>query len=699
LGDHAGLIYATPQERRDATVPFVAAGLKNGDQCLCVMDASAATDVRAGLVSAGIDVASAEGEGRLVMLSPADAGLRTERFDPDRIVALLASRCDEAVAKGCPALRLSTDMAALLGGDGDSDRLVATETKLNRHLLVSYPCLAMCQFDQSRLSPDVIRCALLAHPLIIRGKNIYRNFYYVPPEELASDSRSAAEVARWLDNLESARRQEQALRASEARYLGIFEHSHDAISLATPDGRVREANQPWLDLYGYDRQDLPGMSAHDLYLEASDRTELLRGLAESGSVRDEIRQRRRDGSIVECRRSLVALKDEQGNMVAIHALVQDVTEEKRAQRALRESEEKYRSLFEQSMDAIFIVPYDGSRVEANQAWLDLFGYTRDELTNLTVDRMYAEPSERDSFLRRLSEVGFVVDEMRARKKDGTIIECQRTAVAERDRTGKVVTVQGILRDVTERKRAEAELEALNQSLRRSNQELEQFAYVASHDLQEPLRMVSSYTQLLAQRYGDKLDEDARDFIAFAVDGALRMQRLIQDLLSYSRVTTRGHPLTPFDAHAALGQAVSDLQAAIRDSSALVTNDELPMVRGDQGQVTQVFLNLVGNAIKFRKPDMPPRVHVSAARDADRPGFWTFAVSDNGIGIDEKYFSRLFVIFQRLHGKSEYPGTGIGLALCKRIVERHGGAIWVESHPSAGTTFYFTLPALRTEEEN
>ena len=247
------------------------------------------------------------------------------------------------------------------------------------------------------------------------------------------------------------------------------------------------------------------------------------------------------------------------------------------------------------------------------------------------------------------------------------------------------------REQLRRSRAEENLQREAEALARSNQELEQFAYVASHDLQEPLRMVSSYTQLLAQRYQDKLDQDARDFIAYAVDGANRMQQLIQDLLEYSRVTTRAKPPERFDAHEALGEAVKNLQAAIHETGALISNDGLPLLKGDRIQIAQVFQNLIGNSIKFHKPDEPPRVHLSAERIAEHPESWTFKVRDNGIGIEPRHFERLFVIFQRLHGKQEYPGNGIGLALCKRIIERHGGRIWVESEPGKGTNFFFTLP--------
>jgi light-regulated signal transduction histidine kinase (bacteriophytochrome) len=199
-------------------------------------------------------------------------------------------------------------------------------------------------------------------------------------------------------------------------------------------------------------------------------------------------------------------------------------------------------------------------------------------------------------------------------------------------------------------------------------------------------MVSSYTQLFAQRYKDQLDDKAEKYIDYVVDGAVRMQRLINDLLTYSRVGTRGKPLEPTDAHSVLGEVLRNLQIAIDESRAIITNDDLPTLRADASQLLQVFQNLIANAIKFRR-ESPPRIHVSAR---DRGREWVFSISDNGIGIEPQYKDRIFVIFQRLHTKQEYPGTGIGLPLCKRIVERHGGKIWFESEPGKGTTFFFTI---------
>jgi light-regulated signal transduction histidine kinase (bacteriophytochrome) len=246
-------------------------------------------------------------------------------------------------------------------------------------------------------------------------------------------------------------------------------------------------------------------------------------------------------------------------------------------------------------------------------------------------------------------------------------------------------------EVAERKRTEEMLARYAEELKRSNTELEQFAYIASHDLQEPLRMVKSYLKLLEKRYKGKLDSDADDFIYFAVDGATRMQSLIEGLLAYSRVSTRGGDFEPVNCEVVLDHALRNLVIAVEDSGAEVTHDPLPQVSADELQLGQLFQNLVGNAIKFHGAD-PPRVHISAE---DRSGEWVFSVSDNGIGFDPEQTERAFSIFQRLHtGDRQYEGSGIGLALCRRIVERHGGRIWAESEPGEGSVFHFALPGAR-----
>ncbi len=242
-------------------------------------------------------------------------------------------------------------------------------------------------------------------------------------------------------------------------------------------------------------------------------------------------------------------------------------------------------------------------------------------------------------------------------------------------------------DITERKRVEEALQQTAEALERSNKDLEQFASVASHDLQEPLRTVSGFVQLLQKKYANQLDTEADTFIEYAVDGTRRMETLIKNLLAYSRVTTRGTELVPTDAGAALRQALDNLHATIQDAGAEITYGELPTVRADGTQLAQLFQNLIGNALKFHG-GAPPKIHVDASRQGDH---WLFSVRDNGIGIAPEFQDRIFLIFERLHSRQKYPGTGVGLAICKRIVDRHGGRIWVESKPGQGATFSFTLP--------
>ncbi len=252
------------------------------------------------------------------------------------------------------------------------------------------------------------------------------------------------------------------------------------------------------------------------------------------------------------------------------------------------------------------------------------------------------------------------------------------------------TFQGIvesIRDITERKRADEELAQRTAELARSNAELEQFAYIASHDLQDPLRMISGFAQLLAKRYRGNLDKNADEFIAYILDGVNRMQQMIEDLLAYSRVGTRGKPFQPTDCEVIFDQAVANLRVAIEQSGAVVTHDPLPVIMADPTQMVGLFQNLISNAVKFRREETPC-VHVSAAKKENE---WVFSVQDNGIGIAPESFGNLFQLFQRLHTKSEYPGTGIGLAICKKIVEHHGGRIWVESEVGKGSIFYFTIP--------
>jgi PAS domain S-box-containing protein len=334
----------------------------------------------------------------------------------------------------------------------------------------------------------------------------------------------------------------------------------------------------------------------------------------------------------------------------------------------------------------------------NRGAEEIFGYAADEVLGQPLDLLLPEryhaahEAEHLPAFARAHGTSRRMGERRevfGRRRDGE--EFPAEVSISKGMVDGMRVYNAVVRDVTERRRYEAERRTRGDELARSNRELEQFAYVASHDLQEPLRMVASYTQLLARRYQGRLDEQADKYIHFAVDGAQRMQALINDLLALSRVGTLGKPFQPVDLQAVLGRVLQWLQPALAESGGAVTHDALPSLMGDPGQLEQLLQNLVANALKFRRPDVPPRVHVSAERRAGADGAeWLFGVRDNGIGIDMQFAEQIFVVFQRLHTRAEYPGTGVGLAIAKKIVERHGGRIWVESVIGEGTTFLFTL---------
>ena len=376
-----------------------------------------------------------------------------------------------------------------------------------------------------------------------------------------------------------------------------------------------------------------------------------------------------------------------GGTMAYVGVAQDITERKKA-------EEKYACFFEEDLAANYIGTPDGRLIRCNSAFVRMFGFdSREEALACPTARFYSRPADRLRFLDLLLERRQIYGlETDLRRKDGSTIHVIQNVSGSFNERGELEEISGHFIDDTERRLKDAALNRRSAELARSNAELEQFAYVASHDLQEPLRMVSSYTQLLARRYKGKLDSDADEFIEFAVDGAKRMQNLINDLLAYSRLGTKGGTFRETASADAVKSALRNLAAAIEGSGAHIECGSLPAVWADPTQLMLLFQNLVGNAIKYRGAE-PPCVGIECGEES---GAWAFTVRDNGIGIEPRYQERIFQVFQRLHSRQLYPGTGIGLAICKKIVERHGGRIRVESEAGCGAAFHFTIPK-RAEE--
>jgi PAS domain S-box-containing protein len=504
-------------------------------------------------------------------------------------------------------------------------------------------------------------------------------------------------VTAAIRNISARKADEKHLAQMESKYRGLLEAAPDAMVVVNQGGDIVLLNVQAEKQFGYRRDELLGQKVTNIIpdgfaerLVADDLRSAEDALAQQIGTGIELTGRRKDGGEFPIEIMLSPLESAEGTLVT--AAIRNISVRKAAETHLSQMEGRYRGLLEAAPDAMVVVNQSGEIVLLNVQAEKQFGYRRDELlgqkvTNIIpvgfAERLIADDL-RSAEDASAQQIGTGI-ELIARRKDGSVFPIELMLSPLRNTEGILVTAA--IRDIGVRKKAAVVLLQKVEELHRSNEELGQFAYIASHDLQEPLRMVASYTQLLSRRYKGKLDADADEFIAFAVDGASRMQRLIQDLLTYSRIGTKGRDLRPTSSEDSLQQALVNLRGSIEDSGALVTHDALPAVMADEMQLTQLFQNLVGNAIKYQKSGAP-RVHVSAAMNGDEK--WTFAVKDNGLGIDPQYFERIFGMFQRLHKREEFAGTGIGLAICKKIVERHGGSISVESNPGHGSTFRFAL---------
>jgi PAS domain S-box-containing protein len=482
-----------------------------------------------------------------------------------------------------------------------------------------------------------------------------------------------------------------------AKYRGLLEAAPDAMVVVNQSGEIVLLNLQAEKQFGYRRDELLGQKVTNILPEgfaerllADDLRSAEDALAQEIGAGIELTGLRKDKSEFPIEIMLSPLHSAEGMLVT--AAIRDISVRKNAEKHLAQMEGKYRGLLEAAPDAMVVVNQSGEIVLLNLQAEKQFGYRRNELlgqkvTNIIpvgfAERLIADGlrSAKDALAQ---QIGTGI-ELIAQRKDGSVFPIELMLSPLGSAEGVLVTAA--IRDITTRKAAAADLLQKVEELNRSNEELGQFAYIASHDLQEPLRMVASYTQLLSKRYKGKLDSDADEFIAFAVDGASRMQRLIQDLLAYSRVGTQGSDLRDISSEDALRQALINLRGAIEESGALVTHDPLPAVLADETQLTQVFQNLIGNAIKYQGPGVP-KINIAAAMNGGKK--WTFSVKDNGLGIDPQYFERIFGMFQRLHKREEFAGTGIGLAICKKIVEQHGSRISIESQPGQGSTFRFAL---------
>jgi PAS domain S-box-containing protein len=460
-----------------------------------------------------------------------------------------------------------------------------------------------------------------------------------------------------------------------------------ALDYAFEHQQITRVNGAMLAQYGATEAEFIGYTPRDFFprdLETG--RQIWTKLFDRGRLHIETYEYKLDGTPMWIEGDYICLYDPHDRIVGHFGVQRDITARKQEQEDLS----RISSALSNAVEGISQLDAQGRYLMVNHAYAKMVGYHPDFLVGQEW-QITVHPDDLPQVMAAYAvmlETGKVEVAARGIRQDGSIFYKQLMMIADYDLQGQLTGHYCFMKDISDRQLAEAEIARQQQELQRSNLELQQFAYVASHDLQEPLRMITSYLELLEHRYKGQLDDRADKFIAYAVDGAARMQTLIQDLLSYSRVGTQSKPFTAVDCESIVKDTLANLQVAIAESNATITIDPLPQVTGDAIQLTQVFQNLIGNAIKFRRADNPPQIHIGVCKDRDD---WLFSIRDNGIGIDGKYIDRIFVIFQRLHSRTDYSGTGIGLAVCKKIVERHGGKIWVESALNCGSTFYFTIP--------
>jgi PAS domain S-box-containing protein len=514
-------------------------------------------------------------------------------------------------------------------------------------------------------------------------------FWFAPYPTILRDAKGR--ITGGMNMLVDITERKMAQEQSEAEFRTIFETTPECVKIVAPDGELLQMNASGLSMISASSaQAVIGKSVYDLvapedrerFREFNER--VCRG--ERASLEFDIIGLRDERRQMETHAAPLTYSD--GSTVQL-AVTRDVSERKRDERAAL----LLSAIVDSSDDAIISKDLNGIITSWNKSAERMFGYTTAEAVSQPVAALLIPPDRQDEEPNILAKLrkGERVDhfETKRKRKDGTILDISLTISPVKDPNGTIMGASKIARDITEQIRSQQELKLSNDSLTRSNADLEQFAYSASHDLQEPLRMVSAYSEMLRRKFGNQLGSAGDEYLGFVIEGAKRMEQLLRDLRTYTHTSiVNNGPPPVVSPETAIERSIANLRAAIEESGAEITFDPLPPVRMYEFQLEQLFQNLIGNAIRYRSSERP-RIHLGADPEGDE---WKFFIQDNGIGIAPEYKEQIFGIFKRLHTSSDYPGTGMGLAICQRIVERAGGRIWIESQPGRGSTFFFTLPA-------
>jgi PAS domain S-box-containing protein len=666
-GTHFCQFYQEAEDLLDVLVPYFAAGLARNEYCLWVTsEPLGVEEARAALTAAIGNLDAYLSAGQLEILDYRQWCTTDGKFEADRVLRGWVDKVDAARRHGFAGLRLSRDTRWLEAADWT--KFTIYEGSLD-HLIGEYPMLALCTYQLSACGTAEVLDVVSHHAFaLIKREGTW--------QVMRNDAR---------------KRYESSLQQSEEDIRAIMDAAHESIYLFAADGTILAINTTAASKLGSILHEVVGHHFSEFvppHLVESRKARLRDVVLTGQSVRfvDE------GNGIIYDHHFYPIFEGDQVRRVA--AVSQDITERKRAEAAaeaqLRASEEQFRAAFESAAIGIEQLDLEGHFLLGNAKLAEILGMTLEEIHKLT----FAHITHPDDLLREeplLEQLlagkrpSYTI-EKRFLHKDGYPVWVRVTSSLTQGNPQRFLIL--IIEDITARKQVEEALRQTATELARSNKELGLFASVASHDLQEPLRAVSGYVTLLEERLQSQLDAKAQQYIAGAIEGAGRMQRLITDLLALSRVGTQGKAFMPVDFNSVLNQALQCVSTSIQETEAEISNDPLPTLDADAEQMVQLFQNLIGNAIKFCGTH-PPIIHIGVERRGD---YWHFSVHDNGIGIEAQYYDRVFLIFQRLHTRTQYPGTGIGLAICQKIIERHGGTIWVESQPGNGSTFFFTIPS-------
>jgi PAS domain S-box-containing protein len=493
--------------------------------------------------------------------------------------------------------------------------------------------------------------------------------------------------------------QDEKIDSKRSRARILIEAIPVSLVAISREGKITDVNEIAAQITGISRHELLGTDFSNYFTEPEKAREEFQKVFSEGSVKDfPLAIRHISGKITCVLYNATVYKDDTGNIQGAFATVHDITKRKIAGNVPCENSPYVRSLIEANLDPLVTISKEGKITDANEATARVTGISRDKLIGSDFSDYFTEPDMAKKCYEHVLSNGFVRDyPLATRHTSGRITHVTYNASLYKNKTGEIEGVFAVAHDMTERKKAESDLYKKNEDLINSNKEFEQFAYVVSHDLQEPLRTIYSFAEFLETDYKGKLDKKADEYIEFITSSARRMQQMINDILDLSRVGTRRKEFTPTNIEKIINIVIENLRGSINKHKATITYDiPLPTIIADEMQIIQLLQNLIDNGIKFHREHELPMVHISFKEEDNE---WIFCIKDNGIGIEEKYFKKLFVIFSRLHGKDEYSSTGIGLAICKKIVERHGGRIWLESKFGQGSTFYFAIPKKSGRNDN